>query len=48
MKKSEAVNWEELITSNMLQIEALLRILEKQGIVSQQELVDEVKNLSKR
>ncbi len=48
MKKSEVVNWEELITSNMLQIEALLRILEKQGIVSQQELVDEVKNLSKR
>lgn len=43
MNKSEVVNWEELITSNMLQIEAIVRILEKQAIVSQKELLEEIK-----
>ena len=45
MKKSEVVNWEELITSNMLQLEAIVRILEKKKIATSEEILVEVKKL---
>jgi arginine repressor len=45
MKKSEVVNWEELTTTNMLQIEAIVRILEREGITTQAEILDEIKKI---
>jgi hypothetical protein len=45
--KSEVVNWEELVTSNMMQIEALLRILENKGLVSSDEFYQEVVQVKK-
>lgn len=45
MNKSEVVNWEELITSNMLQIEAIIRILVKEGITSHAEYLKEIEKL---
>lgn len=33
---------EELLVSNMLEIQAIIRILERKGITSQQEILEEV------
>ena len=41
--KSEVVSWEELINSNLIQIEALIRVLEKKGIINSTEYLNEVK-----
>ena len=41
--KSEVVSWGELINSNLIQIEALIRVLEKKGIITSNEYLQEVK-----
>ena len=42
---SEIVSNEELIFSNMLEIQALIKILTKKGITTEDEILDEVKKL---
>jgi len=41
----EAVSWEEISYSNMMQQEALLRLLVNKGIVTKEEYLDELKQL---
>ena len=42
---NELVSNQELLLSNMLKIQALIRILEKKGITNQKEILEEVKKL---
>ena len=42
---NELVSDQELLLSNMLEIQALIRILEKKGITNQEEILEEVKKL---
>ena len=42
---SEIISNQELLVSNMLEIQALIRILEKKGITNQDEILEEVKKL---
>ena len=42
---SQIVTNQELLVSNMLEIQALIRILSKKGITSEDEILDEVKML---
>ena len=42
---SEIVSNQELLVSNMLEIQALIRILEKKGITNQDEILGEVQKL---
>ena len=42
---NELVSNQELLVSNMLEIQALIRILEKKGITNQKEILEEVKKL---
>ena len=42
---SEIINNQELLVSNMLEIQALIRILERKGITNQDEILEEVKKL---
>ncbi len=42
MDNRKLVTNEELILSNMLEIQALIRILEKKGITTQSEILEEV------
>lgn len=44
-KKSEVVNWEELIVSNMIQLEAITNLLDKSGIATKAEIMEEVRNV---
>jgi hypothetical protein len=41
----ETVSWEELSYSNMLEHEALLRILVKKGLLTREEYLDEIRQL---
>ena len=41
----ELVTIDELARSNMLQIEAILRLLIKKGIITKQEYIDEMREL---
>ena len=41
----EIVSNQELLVSNMLEIQALIRILERKGITNQVEILGEVKKL---
>jgi len=43
--QNKIVSNEELIVSNMLEIQALIRILERKGITNQDEILTEVKKL---
>ncbi|MFC2083664.1 hypothetical protein ACFLS9_01270 [Bacteroidota bacterium] len=43
--KNPLISNEELIYSNMLQLEAVCRVLEKKGIMSQEELLNEVQKV---
>jgi hypothetical protein len=45
LNKSDYVNWEELITSNMIQLEAIVNILERKNIADKDEILDEVKRI---
>lgn len=42
---NKMVTNDELIYSNMLQIEALLRVLIKKGITTMEEVMDEIKKI---
>ena len=42
---SEIISNQELLVSNMLEIQALIRILERKGITNQDEILEEVKKL---
>ncbi len=42
---SEIISNEELIFSNMMEIQALIKILSKKGITTEYEILDEVKKL---
>ena len=42
---SEIVSNQELLVSNMLEIQALIRILERKGITNHDEILEEVKKL---
>jgi len=41
----EVVSIEELAISNMYEIEALIEVLERKGIVSKNEILDEIKKM---
>ena len=48
MSKDEPlVSWEELAVSNMLEVQALIRILERKGLITQDEILAEVDVLKK-
>ena len=42
---AEIISNQELLVSNMLEIQALIRILERKGITNQDEILEEVKLL---
>ncbi len=42
---AEIISNQELLVSNMLEIQALIRILERKGITNQNEILEEVKLL---
>jgi hypothetical protein len=42
---AEIISNQELLVSNMLEIQALIRILEKKGITTEDEILEEVKAL---
>ena len=41
--ESESVSLEDLVYSNMVQVEAITRLLVEKGIITPEELIDEVK-----
>lgn len=43
--ENKLVTNEELIISNMLEIQAIIRILKRRNILSEEELLEEVKDL---
>ncbi|WKZ71105.1 MAG: hypothetical protein QY331_07550 [Melioribacteraceae bacterium] len=45
MKKESPVNWEELIVSNMIQLEALTNILIRKKITDDNEYLLEIKSI---
>lgn len=44
----ETVTFEELLMSNVIEQEALVNLLEKKGIISKAELLEEIKRLRER
>lgn len=48
LPKKETVSFEELLVSNMFEQEALINLLEKKGLVSKKELLEEIKRLHDR
>ena len=47
LDSKETVSWEELSYSNMMEQEALLRILVKKGIVTKEEFLEEMRAVTK-
>ncbi len=45
--KEEVASQEQIVTSNMIQHEALLRLLLKKGIISREEYLEEVKAVTR-
>ena len=45
MDKNQLISYDELLTTQMLQIEGIVRILIKKGIATEDELLQEVKTL---
>ena len=45
LDSKETVSWEELAYSNMLEHEALLRILVRKGLLTREEYLDEIRQL---
>ncbi len=43
--KKDLVSAEELLMSEVIQSEALINLLDKKGIISKQELLDEIKRV---
>ena len=47
LDSKETVSWEEISYSNMMEQEALLRLLVKKGIVTKEEFLEEMRALKK-
>ena len=45
MKEDKKVSWEDIAWSNMYSIEALMNILEKKGVITKQEVIEELRKL---
>ena len=45
--KNDTISFEELALSNTYQLEAIVRVLEKKGLVSKQEILDELQQLKR-
>ena len=45
-EQRETVSYEDLVYSNMIQIEAITRLLVRKGIILETELLDEVRALN--
>ena len=45
MKEDKKVSWEDIAWSNMYSIKALMNILEKKGVITKQEVIDELRKL---
>ena len=45
-EERETVSYEDLVYSNMIQIEAITRLLIKNGVISKEELLGEVKAIN--
>lgn len=45
--KKETVTIEELTVSNMYEIQAVINILQKKGILTKEEILEEIKELTK-
>lgn len=45
LDQKEVVTFRELLLSNTIEQEALVNLLEKKGIISKQELLEEIKRL---
>jgi hypothetical protein len=45
LDKNEVVTFQELLMSNTLEQEALVNLLERKGIITRQELLEEIKKL---
>ena len=41
-KDDPFVSWEELVLSTMLAVQALIKILERKGLITQEEILTEV------
>ncbi len=45
MEEDKKVSWEDIAWSNMYSIEALMNILEKKGVITKQEVIEELQKL---
>ena len=45
MKEDKKVSWEDIAWSNMYSIEALMNTLEKKGVITKQEVIEELQKL---
>ena len=45
LNSKETVSFEDLLTSNIYTQEALVNVLERKGIITKRELLEEIKNL---
>lgn len=48
LSRKETVTFEELLTSNVIEQEALVDLLEKKGVITKVELLQEIKDASKK
>ena len=48
LSRKETVTFEELLTSNVIEQEALVNLLEKKGVITKVELLQEIKESSKK
>ena len=48
MTERETVTYEEIAYSNMMSIEALVSLLTRKGLITQQEILDELKAIKLR
>ncbi len=47
MKKKKKVDWENVSFTNTVAIEALVHILEQKGVLTKDEVLEEIKRISK-
>ncbi len=47
MKKNKKVDWENVSFTNTVAIEALVHILEQKGVLTKDEVLEEIKRISK-
>lgn len=47
LDQKETVSFEELLLSNTIQQEAMVNILERKGVMTKKELLDEIKRLKR-